>query len=72
MTNRPTFTKAELRRAADVALAKGVGVRLESDRSITIIPGIQSIHIDNTDQDGGSSLRKWRESRRANKAHGHS
>jgi len=68
MGNRPTFTKVELMRAADVALEKGVGVRLEADRSITIIPGIKSINIDRTDEEGGSALRAWRENRRANKS----
>jgi hypothetical protein len=70
MTKPLRHLRAEIESAARVAKDMGLTVRLENDGSITLIPDIHSSHrIDGIANDGGNSLREWRE-RHEGKARG--
>lgn len=70
MTKPLRHLRCEIENAARVAKELGLAVRLERDGAITLIPDIHREHrVDDPANDGGNSLREWRE-RHGSKARG--
>jgi hypothetical protein len=59
MTKRVTWNQSFIRLCADIAIEKGVVIRLEKDGAITISPADPDALQQLKDEQAGSGLEKW-------------